>query len=163
IRPDRPQFPGEDGFRFRHLLIRDTAYDTLPKSVRADMHRRFADWLDSKATLVELGEVAGYHPEQAARYGVRLARPRPALLPRAGDRLTDAGRRPLDREVARAAYGLLDRGLALTRPLRYDLYSEFDLARSCMQDPASAAAICADAVTLAADAGDETGLTLARA
>ena len=27
IRPDRPQLAGEDGFRFRHLLIRDAAYD----------------------------------------------------------------------------------------------------------------------------------------
>jgi tetratricopeptide (TPR) repeat protein len=82
---------------------------------------------------------------------------------RAGDRLIDAGRRALDRDVARTAHGLLERGLALTRPLRYDLYSEFDLARSCMQDPASAAAICADAVTRAAAAGDDTGQTLARA
>src|SRR5262249_23755640 len=35
IRPERPQFPGDDGFRFRHLLIRDAAYDALPKAVRA--------------------------------------------------------------------------------------------------------------------------------
>ena len=163
IRPDRPQFPGEDGFRFRHLLIRDTAYDMLPKSVRADMHRRFAEWLESKATLVELDEVAGYHLEQAARYEAELGEPDPSLMLRAGDRLLDAGRRALDRDVTRTAYGLIERGLALTRPLRYDLYPEFDLARSCMQDPASAAAICANAVTLAADAGDETGETLARA
>ena len=46
IRSDRPQFAGEDGFRFRHLLIRDAAYDALPKSVRADLHQRFAAWLD---------------------------------------------------------------------------------------------------------------------
>ena len=46
IRPERPQFPGDDGFRFRHLLIRDAAYDALPKSVRADLHRRFAGWLE---------------------------------------------------------------------------------------------------------------------
>ena len=32
IRSDRAQFAGEDGFRFRHLLIRDTAYDALPKA-----------------------------------------------------------------------------------------------------------------------------------
>ena len=47
IRSDRPQFAGEDGFRFRHLLIRDTAYDALPKATRAELHRRFADWLES--------------------------------------------------------------------------------------------------------------------
>ena len=32
IRPDRAQFAGDDGFRFRHLLIRDAAYDALPKA-----------------------------------------------------------------------------------------------------------------------------------
>ena len=42
IRSDRPQFAGEDGFRFRHLLIRDTAYHALPKTTRAELHERFA-------------------------------------------------------------------------------------------------------------------------
>ena len=31
VRPDRAQLAGDDGFRFRHLLIRDAAYDSLPK------------------------------------------------------------------------------------------------------------------------------------
>ena len=35
IQPDRAQLAGEDGFRFRHLLIRDAAYDALPKTARA--------------------------------------------------------------------------------------------------------------------------------
>jgi len=163
IRPDRPQFPGEDGFRFRHVLIRDAVYDTLPKAVRAEWHCRFAHWLETKRTLVELDEVAGYHLEQAARYEAELGEPDDALALRAGDRLLEAGRRALDRDVARAAHGLLERALMLTRPLRYDLYAELDLARSCMQDRARAAAICADAATLAAEAGEETSRTLARA
>ena len=37
VRPDKPQFAGEDAYRFRHLLIRDAAYDALPKAVRADL------------------------------------------------------------------------------------------------------------------------------
>src|SRR5262249_55128266 len=48
IRPDKAQLPGEDGFRFRHLLLRDTAYDSLPKAARADLHARFAHWLESR-------------------------------------------------------------------------------------------------------------------
>ncbi len=32
IRSDRPLLPGEDAFRFRHILIRDAAYDALPKA-----------------------------------------------------------------------------------------------------------------------------------
>src|SRR5262245_1306372 len=35
IRSDRAVIAGDDGFRFRHLLIRDAAYDALPKAVRA--------------------------------------------------------------------------------------------------------------------------------
>ena len=45
IGPAKPQFAGEDGFRFRHLLIRDAAYDALPKAMRAQLHERFANWL----------------------------------------------------------------------------------------------------------------------
>ena len=38
IRPDRPEFAGEDAFRFRHLLIRDAAYQAMPKEQRAELH-----------------------------------------------------------------------------------------------------------------------------
>ena len=49
VRPDQPQFAGEDAFRFRHVLIRDAAYDALPKATRAALHERFADWLNGNA------------------------------------------------------------------------------------------------------------------
>ena len=49
IRPERPQLPGEDAFRFRHLLIRDAAYEALPKAVRGDLHERLAAWLEDTA------------------------------------------------------------------------------------------------------------------
>ena len=72
IRPDRPQIAGEDGFRFRHLLIRDAAYEALPKSARADLHQRLGAWLEEHGTeLVELDEILGYHLEQALAYRVR--------------------------------------------------------------------------------------------
>ena len=98
IRPERPQFPGEDGFRFRHLLIRDAAYDALPKAVRADLHRRLADWLDERGQeLVELDELVGYHLEKAFRYEKELGAPDPEVAERAGRRLAAAGRRALAR------------------------------------------------------------------
>ena len=68
IRPGRPLLAGEDAFRFGHLLIRDAAYDALPKSTRAELHRRFADWLEERGVeLVERDELVGYHLEQAVR------------------------------------------------------------------------------------------------
>ena len=78
IRPERAQLPGEDGFRFRHILIRDAAYDALPKATRAELHERFAGWLEQRgADLVELDEILGYHLEQAARYKHELGQPDP--------------------------------------------------------------------------------------
>ena len=76
IRPDKAQLPGEDAFRFRHLLIRDAAYDALPKAARAELHERFADWLEEHgADLVELDEMLGYHLEQAIAIRQELGEP----------------------------------------------------------------------------------------
>ena len=163
IRPEPPQFPGEDGFRFRHLLIRDAAYDALPRGVRADLHRRFADWLENKKTLVELDELVGYHLEQAFRNEAELRRPDDALALRAGDRLMAAGRRALDRGDVRAAAGLLERALTLTRPYRLDVHGEIELAAAHWGEPERSARIAEEAALRADEAGDETGAALARA
>jgi tetratricopeptide (TPR) repeat protein len=164
IRSDRTAIAGDNGFRFRHLLIRDAAYDALPKAVRAELHERFAGWLELHGgELVELDEIVGYHLEQAARYLDELGRLDPQLALRAGDRLLEAGQRALDREDARAAAGLLERALSLTRPLRPDVHPELDLAQAFVQDPARAAGVCTAAAARAAGAGDETGAVLARA
>ena len=93
IRPDRAEFAGEDAFRFRHLLIRDAAYRAMPKEQRADLHQRFAEWLEGAAgeRLAEYEEILGYHLEQAYRYRAELG------SARRGDEGPGAlGGRPLD-------------------------------------------------------------------
>jgi len=164
IRPDRAQLAREDGFRFRHLLIRDAAYDALPKSTRAELHERFAGWLEQRGEeLVELEEILGYHLEQAARYRQELGQADPTLAERAGDRLAVAGRRALSRGDNRAAERLLERALELTRPARLDVVLELDLAQTFFErDSRKAAAIAAAAAERARAAGDETGEMLAR-
>jgi hypothetical protein len=42
IRPDRALFGGQQAFRFRHLLIRDAAYESIPKEARGQLHERYA-------------------------------------------------------------------------------------------------------------------------
>jgi class 3 adenylate cyclase/tetratricopeptide (TPR) repeat protein len=118
VRPDRTQLPGDDAYRFRHLLIRDAAYEALPKSARAELHERFADWLEEHgANLVELDEILGYHLEQAHRYRVELG---PAderadgLGARACVRLTAAADRAGERGDVPARQGLLERSVALS-------------------------------------------------
>ena len=114
VRPDRAQLAGDDGYRFRHLLIRDAAYEALPKALRADLHARFADWLDEHGQeLVERDEIVGYHLEQAARYRAELGQPDPTLADRAAARLATAGRRANDRLDIRAASALLTRAAEL--------------------------------------------------
>ena len=164
VRPDRPQLAGEDAFRFRHLLIRDAAYEALPKSVRADLHERFADWLDGHGGLVELDEIVGYHLEQAAAYRRELGRPAEDIAAQAGDRLAAAGRRALWREDRRAARALLERALSLTRPLRLDVLLEVDLAATLfIEDSRRATEIVQAAAERAAAEGDTTGEAFARA
>ncbi len=81
IRPDRADFAGEDAFRFRHLLIRDAAYRAMPKEQRAELHQRFAEWLERAAgeRLAEYEEILGYHLEQAYRYRAELGPPDQAM------------------------------------------------------------------------------------
>ena len=100
IRPDQPTYPDEEAFRFRHLLIRDAAYDSLPKETRADLHEAFADWLDQHATLVEQDEIVGYHLERAYRNRAELDSADPRL-----DELAAARR-----ETDRGARGAEERG-----------------------------------------------------
>ena len=129
IAPEKPVIPGDDGFRFRHLLIRDAAYDALPKRARAELHARFAGWLEEHgAALVELDELLGYHLEQAVRYREELGEPADEALAAGGRaRLTAAGRRALQRLDFNAAVNLLDRAAALLQPSGFDLALFTDL------------------------------------
>jgi len=134
IRTDAPQLPGEDGFRFRHLLIRDAAYDGLPKATRAELHERFAHWLEEHgADLVELDEVLGYHLEQACRYRAELGAPDDgALAAAARRRLTAAGRRALGRSDG-AAVSLLERAAALVPAAEIDVALETGLVGALLR------------------------------
>jgi predicted ATPase len=118
IRPDRSSFPDDDAFRFRHMLIRDAAYRSLPKAARADLHERFAAWLErvGEARLHEFEEILGYHLEQAHRCLAELGPLDAAadvLAGRASERLESAGRRALGRSDRAAAIRLLERAAAL--------------------------------------------------
>jgi class 3 adenylate cyclase/tetratricopeptide (TPR) repeat protein len=129
IMPDAPQLPGEDGFRFRHLLIRDAAYDALSKETRAELHERFAHWLEEHgATLVELDEILGYHLDRAFRYRRELRLPDDDTLAAAARRrLTAAGVRARVRGDDVAAVSLLERAVALVPADAIDLALEMDL------------------------------------
>jgi class 3 adenylate cyclase/tetratricopeptide (TPR) repeat protein len=114
VRPNAPSLLSEDAYRFRHLLIRDAAYEALPKETRVDLHERFGLWLDEHgADLVELDEIVGYHLEQASSYAAELGTPDPARAARAAERLAAAAARAEERGDNGAAANLLRRALDL--------------------------------------------------
>jgi class 3 adenylate cyclase/tetratricopeptide (TPR) repeat protein len=137
VRPDRTQLPGDDAFRFRHLLIRDAAYDGLPKAARAELHERFAAWLEAHGSdLIELDEILGYHLEQARGYRVELGiedDETASLALRAADRLTAAGERALVRGDVGAAVVLLERARELLPPEQRPLTLELNAMRALSQ------------------------------
>ena len=165
VRPDRAQLAGDDGYRFRHLLIRDAAYDALPKAVRADLHARFADWLDEHGAGAGRARRDRRLPPRAGQPlpgGARAARPQPRRPRR---RATRGRRQARDRPP-----GLPDRGRAArpggrartTAPDRRHARARVRMASGDID--VRAAVETAEAVTERAEAaGDQSGAMLARA
>jgi tetratricopeptide (TPR) repeat protein len=116
----RSNTTAEEDFRFRHVLVQQAAYRSVPKSLRADLHERFARWL---ARGVGQGagddEILGYHLEQVYRYRTELGRAGPqerVLAAQAAERLAAAGRAALTRSDLPAGARLLERAVALLPP-----------------------------------------------
>jgi len=72
---------GDEEFIFRHILIRDVAYNTIPRAARPAKHRVIADWLAEVAgdRPDEFADLIAHHyeqaqaPQQAYDYVIRLA------------------------------------------------------------------------------------------
>lgn len=109
---------GEPAFAFRHALIQDAAYRSMTRRDRAELHERFAWWLEDNAAdrSLEYEEVVGYHLEQAhqqrADLGLQDAHTR-ELAVKAGERLANAGLRAYARFDVTAAANLLSRARVL--------------------------------------------------
>ena len=93
-------------YRFKHLLIRDVAYSSLPKAARAELHERFGDELERQVgdRREEFAEILAYHAERSFTLAAELRLPRTTVEPRARRALTGAlrlGERARAREGAR--------------------------------------------------------------
>ncbi len=163
IRPERSTLAGEDAFRFHHILIQEAAYRSTPKEQRAELHARFADWIERTTgeRAQELEEVVGYHLERSVRYGEELGRSPDELRPhreRAGRLLAAAGSRALDRRDMPAAAELLGRAATLlpaASPERARVLLALGEARVEIGELVTAEDALAEAERLAREAGDD--------
>jgi len=113
---EEPRPAADRAYRFKHILIRDAAYASLPKARRAALHLQVADWLDDWAgeRRDEFVEIAAYHLEQAAVLQRELhGSVDAALEARAVDALVRGATLSLGREDLRAAERFARRALAL--------------------------------------------------
>jgi class 3 adenylate cyclase len=67
---------GRGAVTFRHILIREVAYNTLPRAERARIHGAAGRWLDAEATATgredELAELVAFHLREAVTLGSLL-------------------------------------------------------------------------------------------
>lgn len=110
----------EGAYAFRHQLLRDAAYSSLPKTVRAELHVRLADHLERSfpERLEELDETIGFHVARAHDYRSELGSHEEstiALADRAARHLSAAGTRAIERGDSKAAARSLERAASLTR------------------------------------------------
>jgi class 3 adenylate cyclase len=94
-----------DGYAFRHILIREVAYGTLPRAARALLHGAAGRWLEASARGREdaFAELVAYHFREAASLSSALELDdAPALRAKAFIWLVRAA------EVARAAAATLE-------------------------------------------------------
>jgi predicted ATPase len=99
-----------DIYRFAHQLVREAAYEAIPKRRRAELHEQVAERLHGN------GELEGVHLEQAARYRFELDPndPRAASAAMRASKLLGAAGQAADvRGEVRTAVALLRRALGL--------------------------------------------------
>jgi predicted ATPase/DNA-binding SARP family transcriptional activator/class 3 adenylate cyclase len=162
ILPARTELSRETSFRFRHLLIREAAYESIPKVERARLHERHAAWLERKVRdrAGEYDEILGYHLEQASRYLAERGPPDEhglELRAQGASLLAAAARRAFGLGDARASANLLGRATALlpeTDEKRLELLGEQGVALMASGDFGSAAGVLRAAIDAAAKRGD---------
>jgi predicted ATPase/class 3 adenylate cyclase len=118
IQPVPNELADEQTYRFRHALIREAAYEALPKAQRGELHERFAAWVEAmlQSRDRKIDELVGYHLEQAQRYHSELEPDDlhgQELAARAADRLARAAGRAFNLGDMSAAANLFARTAAL--------------------------------------------------
>ncbi len=158
VEPAESDLAGHEAMRFGHVLVRDSAYESLPKSARAKLHEGFARWLDGVGQGQVVDDFVGNHLEAAYLAHADLGRldDAVALLGReASARLGAAGMSLLYADDGTAA-ALLERAarLAESGPSRWALQMELAYTLFRNGAPLRAAGVAEDFAAGTAAAGD---------
>jgi len=112
-RARRSSVAGDTEYAFCHELLRDVAYEEIPRAARAERHRRAAEWIDSLGRPEDHAELLAHH-YLAALEGARAADVEVAMLvERAEEALHRAGQRAIRLSANQRAVEYLSRAIAL--------------------------------------------------
>ena len=116
----RSSVEGEPEFGFRHLLVRDVAYEQIPRRRRGEIHRRTAAWLESLSPdrTGDRAEMVAVHYLSAYEYALATRSGTAELVEGARIALRDAG----DRALSLNAFAAAERHFAAA----VDLWPEQD-------------------------------------
>ena len=162
LEPRRTSVPFMRAFRFRHSLIQDVAYHSVPKQRRAEVHEQMARWIEHapRAAVGSKDRRIGHHLEQASRYRSELGSQdaeSAELAARAASFLAQAASRASTRGNPRAAAALLTRASGLlprADPQRRGLLPQLGVELAEAGDPVAAEAALAEAIDDAVAASD---------
>jgi class 3 adenylate cyclase/tetratricopeptide (TPR) repeat protein len=87
----------EPQFSFLHVIVRDVAYGQIPRSLRAEKHRRAAEWMESLSPdrTEDRAEMLAHHYASALQYARAAGQETEALVTPARIALRDVGDRAL--------------------------------------------------------------------
>jgi class 3 adenylate cyclase/tetratricopeptide (TPR) repeat protein len=169
VRVEKAAFPEAEAYRFRHVLVRDAAYEGLAKQTRSQLHEGVARWLEAVVgdRLLEYEEIIAYHLEQAYRYRIELG-PRDGaaaeLAIRAGTMLAQAARRAEARGDIGASVDLMGRAADLLPPTAERRLLVAQVAPNLLfaGDGPRAESLLADVIAESEEAADERSAAWAR-
>ena len=149
-RERRSSVANETEYAFRHSLVREVAYEQIPRAQRGDKHRRVADWLETLGRSDDFAELLAHHYIAVLEY----SEPDGELSIRAARALGEAGDRALALNAYPAAAGFYRRALEITPDEeRGQLLSRLGSALSVLADPEAAERL-AEASEMLVTAGD---------
>ena len=180
-REHRSAVAGSKQYVFVHALVRDGAYGQMARAVRADVHRRVADWIETLPAdrADDRTEILAHHLLEAIEYSRAAGLDASDLLPRAAKAVRESGDRAwrigavdaalsfytrlreLDPTVEEDPYFLLSVGVALALAFGYKEEGARELERAAEaladSDPAAAARATINRGEFVWQRGDQEG------
>ena len=112
-RDRRTTVEGDTQFQFVHVLMRDVAYEQIPRSDRSTLHLRAARWLESRRRREDGAEMLAHHYTKALEYPHADGEEMSGVMEAARRALTESGDRSFALHSYEAALGYYTRALEL--------------------------------------------------